>query len=449
MNFKVGLVSLGCPKNLVDSENMLGFINQSKYEITPHPEEAAVIIINTCAFIESAKEESITTILQMAQYKQEKCKAIIVAGCMAERYSDSLLEEIPEIDAIVGVNDWEKIIEVIENVAKGMDGHEQLIYKNPEQLALYSSAMPRLLTTPRHFAYVKIAEGCNNSCSYCIIPRIRGSYRSREKEDILKEVAHLVAAGVKEIILIAQDVTRYGEDLYGRLALPELLNDLNAIEGLKWIRMMYLYPQSFTDELIETMSSLPKVLKYIDIPLQHISNKVLGEMNRHDSKESISCLINKIRAKMPEVCIRTAFIVGFPGEDEQDFLELCEFVEAYKFDNVGIFTYSQEEDTVAAEMPNQVDKFVKQERYHQLMSIQAKISETKNQDLEDKELEVVIEGFDLEDKTVAIARSYREAPEIDGCVYVENAETYETGDFVKVEVLQGFTYELVATPKVN
>lgn len=449
MSLKVGLVSLGCPKNLVDSENMLGFINASKYEITPHPEEADVIIINTCAFIESAKEESITTILQMAQYKQEKCKAIIVAGCMVERYAESLLEEIPEIDAVVGVNDWQKIIEVIEQLDLAVEKQAQIVCTNSEQLALYSSAMPRLLTTPKHFAYVKIAEGCDNACSYCIIPRIRGEYRSRDKADILKEVTSLVEKGVREVILIAQDVTRYGEDLYGKLTLPELLSDLNAIEELKWIRLMYLYPQSFTDELIETMANLPKVLKYIDIPLQHISNKVLADMNRQDSKESISCLIDKIRAKIPNVCIRTAFIVGFPGETEQDFLELCDFVETYNFDNVGIFTYSQEEDTVAAEMPNQVDDFVKQERYHQLMSIQAKISEFKNQTLETAEIEVVIEGFDLEDKTVALARSYREAPEIDGCVYVENASGYQVGDFLQVEVLQGFTYEIVAEPKVK
>ncbi|WP_019879258.1 30S ribosomal protein S12 methylthiotransferase RimO [Succinispira mobilis] len=449
MSLKVGLVSLGCPKNLVDSENMLGFINASKYEITPHPEDADVIIINTCAFIESAKEESITTILQMAQYKQEKCKAIIVAGCMVERYAESLLEEIPEIDAVVGVNDWQKIIEVIEQLDLAVEKQAQIVCTNSEQLALYSSAMPRLLTTPKHFAYVKIAEGCDNACSYCIIPRIRGEYRSRDKADILKEVTSLVEKGVREVILIAQDVTRYGEDLYGKLTLPELLSDLNAIEELKWIRLMYLYPQSFTDELIETMANLPKVLKYIDIPLQHISNKVLADMNRQDSKESISCLIDKIRAKIPNVCIRTAFIVGFPGETEQDFLELCDFVETYNFDNVGIFTYSQEEDTVAAEMPNQVDDFVKQERYHQLMSIQAKISEFKNQTLETAEIEVVIEGFDLEDKTVALARSYREAPEIDGCVYVENASGYQVGDFLQVEVLQGFTYEIVAEPKVK
>lgn len=449
MSLKVGLVSLGCPKNLVDSENMLGFINASKYEITPHPEDADVIIINTCAFIESAKEESITTILQMAQYKQEKCKTIIVAGCMVERYAESLLEEIPEIDAVVGVNDWQKIIEVIEQLDLAVEKQAQIVCTNSEQLALYSSAMPRLLTTPKHFAYVKIAEGCDNACSYCIIPRIRGEYRSRDKADILKEVTSLVEKGVREVILIAQDVTRYGEDLYGKLTLPELLSDLNAIEELKWIRLMYLYPQSFTDELIETMANLPKVLKYIDIPLQHISNKVLADMNRQDSKESISCLIDKIRAKIPNVCIRTAFIVGFPGETEQDFLELCDFVETYNFDNVGIFTYSQEEDTVAAEMPNQVDDFVKQERYHQLMSIQAKISEFKNQTLETAEIEVVIEGFDLEDKTVALARSYREAPEIDGCVYVENASGYQVGDFLQVEVLQGFTYEIVAEPKVK
>ena len=445
MKLKVGLISLGCPKNRVDSENMLGFIAE-KHDIVEDVELADIIIVNTCAFIESAKEESINTILENLELKKDNCKALIVAGCMAERYAQELVEEMPEIDAIVGVNDWDKILTVIDDVAQKLSTDPGFIYKQTEQLALYSAAMPRTLTTPSHFAYIKIAEGCDNACSYCVIPRIRGSYRSRRIEDIITEVRNLAASGVREFVLIAQDTTCYGYDIYGQYMLPELLNELNALNGVHWIRLMYLYPQTFTDELIQAMASLPKVLKYIDIPLQHIADKILDNMNRPDTRASVSVLINKIRRAMPDVCIRTTFIVGFPGESEADFEELCAFVKTYRFDRVGVFTYSQEEDTLAAEMPNQIEEDVKEYRKDTLMAIQARISEEINRDLEGRELEVVIEGFN--EDGVALARSYREAPEeIDGCIYLENAEECQEGDFTWAVVSQGLTYEVFAELK--
>lgn len=446
MKLKVGLISLGCPKNKVDSENMLGFIAE-KHELVEEIAQADIIIINTCAFIESAKEESINTILEHLEFKKDNCKGIIVAGCLAERYAAELVQEIPEIDAVIGVNDWEKILAVIDDIGQDL-AEKGLIYKCDGHLALYSAAMPRTLLTPGYFAYIKIAEGCDNACSYCVIPRIRGGYRSRKIEDIVLEVRNLAATGVREFVLIAQDTTCYGQDLYGQLMLPKLLAELNAVDGVHWIRLMYLYPQSFTEELIQAMASLPKVLKYVDIPLQHIADRVLADMNRQDTRSSVSVLINKIRRAMPQVCIRTTFIVGFPGETEADFEELCSFIKTYRFDRVGVFTYSQEEDTLAAEMPEQIDPELKEYRKDTLMAIQATISEEINRDLEGRELEVVIESFNEEG--VALARSYREAPEeIDGCVYLENAEECLEGDFVQAIVSQGLTYEVFAERKLS
>lgn len=445
MKLKVGLISLGCPKNRVDSENMLGFIAK-KHDLVEDISVADIIIINTCAFIEAAKEESINTILEHLEFKKNNCQGVIVAGCMAERYAVELIAEIPEIDAIVGVNDWDRILTVIDDISQNMETSKGLIYKQDEQLALYSAAMPRTLTTPRHFAYIKIAEGCDNVCTYCVIPRIRGPYRSRKIEDIVQEVRNLAATGVREFVLIAQDTTYYGWDLYGQLMLPKLLEELHALDGVHWIRLMYLYPQSFTDELIQTIATLPKVLNYVDIPLQHISDRILEEMNRRDNRASVSVLINKIRRAIPDVCIRTTFIVGFPGETESDFEELCSFVKAYRFERVGVFAYSQEEDTLAAVMPEQIDEEVKEYRKDALMAIQASISEELNRDLEERELEVVIEGFNEEG--VALARSYREAPEeIDGCIYLENAEECMEGDFVQAVISQGLTYEVFAERK--
>jgi len=435
---KLGLVSLGCPKNLVDSEVMLGLIREKAFEITNDPSEADIIIVNTCGFIESAKEESINTILQMAEYKNEgSCKYLLMTGCLGQRYADELFENIPEVDAIVGKNSFTDIGYVLDEVMKG----RRLVYLDN---AGYVPNQPRMLTTPNYMAYLKIAEGCDNCCSYCAIPQICGPYTSRPFEDVMAEAKELVASGVKELIVVAQDTTRYGEDLYDKLMLPQLLKDLNELEGVEWIRVMYLYPNNFNDELIEAFATLDKVCKYIDIPLQHASDTLLSSMNRFDTKAQVEALLAKLRARIPEIVIRTTFIVGFPGETDEDFEILKEFVATQRFENAGVFQYSQEDGTVAGAMPNQIPEEIKENRYHELMALQAEISEELHQEMEDKELTVVIEGFDEENPELAAARSYREAPEIDGNIFVENAGDLEIGDFVKVRILQGFTYEMVA-----
>lgn len=437
---KLGMVSLGCPKNLVDSEVMLGLIREKNFTVTNDPADADIIIVNTCGFIESAKEESINTILQMSEYKtQGSCRYLIVTGCLSQRYADELAQSIPEVDAFVGTECFTDISWVIEQV---MDGKKVLhMTRNTAEQPV---EMPRMLTTPEYMAYLKIAEGCDNCCSYCIIPKLRGPYTSRPYEAVMAEAKELAASGIKEIIVVAQDTTRYGEDLYGKLMLPQLLKDLNDLEGIEWIRVMYCYPNNFTDELIEAFATLPKVCKYVDLPLQHASNSLLASMNRYDTKEQVEALLKKLRTSIPGIVIRTTFIVGFPGETEADFEELKEFVAAQRFENAGVFKYSQEEGTVAGAMPNQIPEEVKENRYHELMALQAEISEELHQDLEGQELDVVIEGFDEENPSLAVARSYREAPDIDGNIFVENADNLHIGDFTKVRILQGFTYELVA-----
>lgn len=437
---KLGMVSLGCPKNLVDSEVMLGLIREKNFTVTNDPADADIIIVNTCGFIESAKEESINTILQMSEYKtQGSCRYLIVTGCLSQRYADELAQSIPEVDAFVGTECFTDISWVIKQV---MDGKKVLhMTRNTAEQPV---EMPRMLTTPEYMAYLKIAEGCDNCCSYCIIPKLRGPYTSRPYEAVMAEAKELAASGIKEIIVVAQDTTRYGEDLYGKLMLPQLLKDLNDLEGIEWIRVMYCYPNNFTDELIEAFATLPKVCKYVDLPLQHASNSLLASMNRYDTKEQVEALLKKLRTSIPGIVIRTTFIVGFPGETEADFEELKEFVAAQRFENAGVFKYSQEEGTVAGAMPNQIPEEVKENRYHELMALQAEISEELHQDLEGQELYVVIEGFDEENPSLAVARSYREAPDIDGNIFVENADNLHIGDFTKVRILQGFTYELVA-----
>lgn len=437
---KLGMVSLGCPKNLVDSEVMLGLIREKNFTVTNDPADADIIIVNTCGFIESAKEESINTILQMSEYKtQGSCRYLIVTGCLSQRYADELAQSIPEVDAFVGTECFTDISWVIEQV---MDGKKVLhMTRNTAEQPV---EMPRMLTTPEYMAYLKIAEGCDNCCSYCIIPKLRGPYTSRPYEAVMAEAKELAASGIKEIIVVAQDTTRYGEDLYGKLMLPQLLKDLNDLEGIEWIRVMYCYPNNFTDELIEAFATLPKVCKYVDLPLQHASNSLLASMNRYDTKEQVEALLKKLRTSIPGIVIRTTFIVGFPGETEADFEELKEFVATQRFENAGVFKYSQEEGTVAGAMPNQIPEEIKENRYHELMALQAEISEELHQDLEGQELDVVIEGFDEENPALAVARSYREAPDIDGNIFVENADNLHIGEFAKVRILQGFTYELVA-----
>lgn len=434
---KIGMVSLGCPKNLVDSEVMLGLIREKQLEITNDPAEADLIIVNTCGFIESAKEESINTVLQMAEYKQNgSCKYLVMTGCLGQRYADELFESMPEVDAIVGTDCFTDIGWVIDQVMAGKR------LKHVEKLESKNVALPpRMLTTPSYMAYLKIAEGCDNCCSYCIIPQLRGPYTSRPYDEVMAEAKALAESGIKELIVVAQDTTRYGEDTTGKLLLPQLLRDLNALEGIQWIRVMYLYPNNFTDELIEAFATLDKVCKYIDIPLQHASDRLLDSMNRFDTREQVETLLNKLRTRIPGITIRTTFIVGFPGETEEDFEELKDFVEKQRFENAGVFQYSQEEGTVAGEMENQIAPEIKENRYHELMALQAGISEEIHQEREDVELDVLVEGFD-EDK-LAYGRSTHEAPDIDGTIFIENAEGLAVGDMVRVRILQGFTYEMV------
>lgn len=442
---KIGVVSLGCPKNLVDSETMLGLIHEENYEITNDPSEAEIIIVNTCGFIESAKEESINTILQMAEYKKSgSCKYIIVTGCLSQRYAEELFNELPEADAIAGVEVYDEIGSIIKRV---MNGERFIMLERSKPDVIYTSKetfLPRILTTPSYTAYLKIAEGCDNCCSYCAIPKIRGPYRSKPMEQVLKEAKALAENGVKELIVVAQDTTRYGEDLPGgKLLLADLLKELNKIESLKWIRVMYCYPNNFSNELIETFASLDKVCKYVDLPLQHASNRLLASMNRYDTREEVETLLAKLRKRIPGIVIRTTFIVGFPGETDADFEELKEFVEQQRFENAGVFAYSQEEGTVAGAMPNQIPDEIKQERYHELMALQAQISEEIHKDTEGQTLEVLVEGIEEDGSGLHYGRSYREAPDIDGLVFIENPGDIKPGCFVKVNILQGFTYESV------
>ena len=434
---KIGMVSLGCPKNLVDSEVMLGLIREKQLEITNDPAEADLIIVNTCGFIESAKEESINTVLQMAEYKQNgSCQYLVMTGCLGQRYADELFESMPEVDAIVGTDCFTDIGWVIDQVMAGKR------LKHLEKLTSKNVAMPpRMLTTPGYMAYLKIAEGCDNCCSYCIIPQLRGPYTSRPYDEVMAEAKALAASGIKELIVVAQDTTRYGEDLTGQLLLPQLLRDLNALEGIEWIRVMYLYPNNFTDELIEAFATLDKVCKYIDIPLQHASDRLLESMNRFDTRQQVETLLNKLRTRIPGITIRTTFIVGFPGETDEDFAELLDFVEKQRFENAGVFQYSQEEGTVAGEMENQIAPEVKENRYHELMALQAGISEEIHQEREEAELDVIVEGFD--EDNLAYGRSAHEAPDIDGTIFIENAEGLKVGAMVRVRILQGFTYEMV------
>ena len=433
--FKVGMVSLGCDKNRVDSELILGSINKF-YEITNNPKDAEIIIINTCGFIESAKQESIDTILEMAEYKKtHKCKMIIATGCLTQRYGDELLELIPEIDILMGVNDYMKLHKLIVDFIKTEQRVSSTTYKDEGV-----NEGERILTTNSHTAYLRIAEGCNNFCTYCIIPKIRGKFRSRSKESILAEANSLVNQGVKEIILIAQDLTNYGEDLYGKNQLHVLVNELSEIEVLEWIRLLYCYPEEITDELIEVIANNPKVMKYLDLPIQHISNNILKMMARKTNKETIIDKIDLLREKVPGITLRTSLIVGFPGETEEDFNELCSFLKDYKLDNVGVFTYSQEEGTAAAKLPNQIDEDVKIKRKETLMNIQRGIVRDLNKLKIGNIYDTIIDGSTGE---YYIGRNYEMAPEIDGLIYVTKKKTLKKGDIIKVKITNVMEYDLV------
>ena len=436
---KAGFISLGCSKNLVDTEVMLGIIQQNGIELVNDPAEADVLIVNTCAFIEAAKTESITTILNMAEYKEPgkgRCRSVIIAGCLGQRYGQELLDDLPEADGIIGTGSWNRIMEAINET---MAGNRVVI--NSQNEIIYDASVPRIPTTPAYTAYIKIAEGCNNSCAFCAIPLIRGKYRSRTVEDICQEAEQLTAKGVREIVLIAQDTTNYGHDLYGRPSLARLLRELCKISAIKWLRVLYSYPKFFTDELIDVLAQEEKLVKYVDIPLQHANNQILRAMRRPDTKEEITALLTKLRRRIPGVVIRSTFIVGFPGETEEQYLELKEFLQQQRFDHVGIFTYSREEDTIAAEMPGQVPEEVMENRYHDLKAVQSLISQELNEALEGRVLEVLIEGHTEEG--MPYGRSYRQADDVDDNIYIEDDKTSQVGDMVRVRISQGFTEDLV------
>jgi ribosomal protein S12 methylthiotransferase rimO len=418
---------------------MLGIMREHGIELTAEPAEADILIVNTCAFIQSAKEESITTVLGMADYKETgRCRSLIVAGCLGQRYGQQLLDEIPEANAIIGTGAWSRIMEVVEETLKG----RRLVIAGEDD-TIYDANTPRLRTTPNYTAYVKIAEGCDHRCAFCAIPLIRGGFRSRAMEDIVSEARELAESGVRELVLIAQDSANYGLDLYRKPMLASLLRELAKIEKISWIRVLYSYPKYFSDELIEVFATEPKVVKYVDLPLQHAHDAVLRSMNRPDTRAGIERLIQKLRERIPGVTIRSTFIVGFPGETDTHYQALRDFVEAQRFDKLGIFTYSEEEDTPASLMRQKVPEEVMQERYHDLMSLQSKISEEINISLENKEIDVLIEGRDSEQQGIAVGRSYREAPEVDGQIYIEGDVGSCIGDIVRVRLLQGFTYDIV------
>ncbi|MCI5566540.1 MAG: 30S ribosomal protein S12 methylthiotransferase RimO [Veillonellaceae bacterium] len=418
---------------------MLGILRDNGIEITNDPAEADILIVNTCAFIESAKEESITTILNMSEYKESgRCRSLIIAGCLGQRYGQELLDDMPEADAIVGAGAWDKVMDAVRETLRG----NRVVITGDN--IIYDAHTPRIRTTPLYTAYVKIAEGCDNRCAFCAIPMIRGKYRSRTIEDIVSEAGSLAESGVKELVLIAQDTTVYGRDIYGEPSLAKLLRELVKIDGIEWIRFLYSYPATFTDELIDVIAKEDKVCKYVDIPLQHAHDEVLRRMHRPDTSEKVEKLLDKIRSRIPGVAIRSTFMVGFPGETDAQYQTLRNFVEKQRFDKVGVFTYSREEDTPAYDMPNQVPEGVMQERYHDLMSLQSKISEEMNQAMEGKVIRVLVEGRDEEQENIAYGRSYREAPEVDGTVYIENDTDSKPGDMVWVRVTQGFTYDVAA-----
>lgn len=439
MSYLVAFVSLGCDKNLVDSENMLGILHQGGYTLTGDEALADVLVVNTCCFIEDAKKESIENILEVAKYKEEgNCKALIVTGCMAERYKQEILDEIPEVDALVGTTSYDKIVEVADNILKGKGIRTQHFETIDKEIM---EDMPRILTTAGYFAYVKIAEGCDNHCTYCIIPKLRGKYRSRSIESIKKEVQGLAKDGVSEIILVAQDTTRYGSDL-SDASLALLIRELSHIQGIEWIRILYCYPEGITDELIQEIKTNPKVCKYLDMPIQHASNAVLKRMARKSSLEYLKELLTKLRKEIPEIAIRTTLIVGFPGETPEDFDILCDFVQDIQFDRLGVFTYSQEEDTPAAAFENQIDETVKQKRKEVLMDIQHSISEKLTRKKIGKTMEVIIEGR-LTEEDVYIGRTYQDAPDIDGQVFIDYDGQLLSGDLVNVHIIDANDYDLI------
>ncbi len=428
----VGFVSLGCSKNLVDTEMMIGLFKNNNFKIVNNPKEAEIIVINTCGFIEPAKQEAINTILEMSEYKNKKCKYLIVMGCLVERYKKDLQKLLPEVDLFLSIKEYEK---AWDEISKLINIPEEGKYTNMEYLE-------REISTGNNMAYLKIAEGCSNRCTYCAIPAIRGPFESRKIEDVLEEAEQLAKKGVKELVVIAQDTTKYGIDLYGKPRLVELLEKLCKIEGFKWIRFLYAYPETITDELIDVVKNNEKICNYFDIPIQHISNPVLKKMNRKSNEESIKELIKKIRKEIPNVIIRTSLIVGFPGETQEDFEKLCEFVKTAKFDRMGAFTYSKEDGTPAERLPNQIHGNTKKARYNKIMKIQKEISDQKGKEKIGKTYEVLVENKSFDGKYL-VGRTYMDVPDEDGVVYIESSDTSLIGKFIKVKITDYSDYDLV------
>ena len=447
---KVGFISLGCSKNLIDTEIAIGHFKNNKYEIENNPEKAEIIVINTCGFIESAKEEAINTILEMAEYKKKKCKYLIVMGCLVQRYYEELIKALPEVDLFIKIDEYDKMWQKIEKLIKEdtveistTNTSKKISEIKPLPMPTHNEFFERIVTTGTNFAYLKIGEGCSNRCTYCAIPYIRGPFVSRPQEEIIEEAKILANKGIKEIIIIAQDTTKYGVDIYGEPKLAELLQKISEIPEIKWIRFLYSYPEGITDELIQTVKNNEKICKYFDIPIQHISDSILKKMNRRTNKKQIETIIEKLRKEIPDVTLRTSLIVGFPGETQKDFDELCEFVKKAKFDKLGAFMYSKEEGTPAAKLPEQIHGNTKKSRYNKIMEIQQKIS---NENLTNKigqEFEVLIEDISFDGKYL-IGRTKQDVPDIDGIIYVKNKEKVNLiNKFIKVHIIDVKDYDLI------
>lgn len=438
---KILFVSLGCDKNLVDTENMLGILKNKGFEFTDDEWEADIIAINTCCFIGDAKQESINTILEMAEHKKDaRCKVLVVAGCLAHRYQDEIIKEIPEVDAFVGTSSYDKIADMINSVLeeKGISNFVEDANRMPMVEA------DRIVTTPGYYEYLKIAEGCDKHCTYCVIPKVRGNFRSFPIEYLVNQTKKLVEGGVKEIILVAQETTLYGVDLYGKKSLPKLLHNLGLIEGLEWIRILYCYPEEISDELIEAIKNEPKVCHYLDMPIQHASDNILKRMGRRTSKQELTDIVAKLRREIPDIALRTTLITGFPGETDVDHEEVMQFIDECEFDRLGVFTYSREEDTVAAQMPDQIDEEIKEKYRDELMQLQQEISADRSAAMIGRIVRVMIEGFIPEDNTY-VGRSYKDAPNVDGLVFVECDRELMSGDFIDVKITGSTEYDLIGT----
>lgn len=431
-------ISLGCDKNLVDTEVMLGLLASRGYEMTDDEEQADIVVINTCCFIHDAKEESIQNILEMAELKKAgRIKALIVTGCLAQRYRQEILDEIPEVDEVLGTTAYDKILDAVD---EALSGRHSVILSDLEALPLPDTK--RLVTTGGHFAYLKIAEGCDKHCTYCIIPKIRGEFRSVPMERLIREAQELADQGVKELILVAQETTLYGKDLYGEKSLHRLLRELCKISGLRWIRILYCYPEEIYDELIQTIKEEPKICNYLDLPIQHASDGILKRMGRRTSKQELVDIIGKLRSEIPDICLRTTLITGFPGETQEQHEELMDFIDEMEFERLGVFTYSPEEDTPAAVMPDQIDEEVKLDRQAELMELQQEIAFDNAQEMIGREVLVMVEGK-VADENAYVGRTYRDAPNVDGLIFINTDEELLSGDFAQVKVTGAVDYDLI------